>query len=319
MTFTVVRYEPSRHEALWDRWCSAAANVNATFLHTRRFLGYHKDRFDDRSVLLYQSDRLSAVVPAAVSMLARDVVDSHPGATYGGVVHAGDLGGARMIEAMDALKRHYGEQGFKTLLYKPMPWHFASMPSGDDVYALFRHDARRIGCNLACVVDLLSPGPRSERRRRGLRKALRTATVVEDMALLGEVWDIIVENLARKHDARPVHSLDEVAELAALFPESIKLRAARVEGRLEAGVVLFNTPRVWRAQYIGSSDVGYSISALDAVFDDAIAAAGSAGARYFDFGTSNAEAGRVLNDGLFRFKAEFGGGGVVHEIYALSL
>jgi lipid II:glycine glycyltransferase (peptidoglycan interpeptide bridge formation enzyme) len=61
------------------------------------------------------------------------------------------------------------------------------------------------------------------------------------------------------------------------------------------------------------------VSALDAVFDGAIIDANRAGVRYFDFGTSNEDEGAVLNEGLYRFKAEFGGGGVAHEFFELDL
>ena len=37
------------------------------------------------------------------------------------------------------------------------------------------------------------------------------------------------------------------------------------------------------------------------------------------FGTSNGEAEGRLNEGLYRFKSEFGGSGVAHETYELEL
>ena len=86
-----------------------------------------------------------------------------------------------------------------------------------------------------------------------------------------------------------------------------------------AGVVLFNSTNVWHAQYIASNEIGYSLSALDAIFESLIDVAKTSGALYFDFGTSNEQDGLVLNDGLYRFKSEFGGGGMAHEYYELVL
>jgi lipid II:glycine glycyltransferase (peptidoglycan interpeptide bridge formation enzyme) len=76
---------------------------------------------------------------------------------------------------------------------------------------------------------------------------------------------------------------------------------------------------VTRSQYIASSAAGYDVSALDAVFEEAIRHAREAGRRYFDFGTSNRSGGRELSASLYEFKQEFGGGGVVHEQYDLEL
>jgi hypothetical protein len=42
-------------------------------------------------------------------------------------------------------------------------------------------------------------------------------------------------------------------------------------------------------------------------------------ARYFDFGVSNEKQGWMLNEGLYRFKASFGAGGVAQEFYEVTL
>ena len=43
------------------------------------------------------------------------------------------------------------------------------------------------------------------------------------------------------------------------------------------------------------------------------------GKRYFDFGISTENQGHALNEGLNRFKNEFGAGGVAHEFYEWDL
>ena len=192
-------------------------------------------------------------------------------------------------------------------------------PAQDDLYALFRLGAQRIRCDLSCTIDLTNRQPLSERRRRGLKKALKTVTLSSDPALLDELWAVIAQNLLRKHDANPVHSLAELTLLKERFPQQITIHCALVDGHVEAGVVFFNSPSIWHAQYIAASEIAYNVSALDAVFDAAINKAQQADARYFDFGTSNEDGGKVLNDGLYRFKSEFGGGGVAHELWEIEI
>ena len=144
-------------------------------------------------------------------------------------------------------------------------------------------------------------------------------SVAWDTLAWSDVWQLIADNLARKHSASPVHSAEELALLHQRFPEQIRVAWASHGGTPVAAVVLFNTRQVWHAQYIASSELGYETHALDAIFDAAISRATEAGARYFDFGTSNEDAGKTLNSGLYRFKSEFGGGGVAHEFYQLNL
>jgi hypothetical protein len=312
----IIPYSAERAEA-WDAIC--ATGFCGTFLHTRRFLGYHGTRFRDASVMIYDDAKLVGVMPAAVDPNDARVVVSHPGATYGGVVHEGRLLGSQMITAWEALIAHYAGAGFERMVYRPVPHIYARQPAHDDLYALFRVGAARVRCDLNCAVDLEHRRSPSERRRRSLKKALRAVVLDTGPELLEEFYEVLQTTLEREHGVRPVHTIAELAQLQALFPEQVLVRAARVEGRVHAGVVFFNAPMAWHAQYIASSETGYSVSALDAVFDAAIEEARIARARWFDFGTSNEDAGRVLNDGLYKFKSEFGGSGVAHETYVVEL
>ncbi len=317
MSIEVVRLGPE-HERAWDEFCAGA--VNATLLHTRRFLSYHGDRFKDRSLLVLEKGKLAGVFPAAESPFDPSMVISHPGATYGGVVHQGRLFGTRMIDVLSAINEHYAKAcGYRRLQYRSVPHIYAQMPAQDDSYALFRLGAKRVRCDLSCTIDLANRAAVSERRKRGIKKSAKTVEVKRDVSFLPDLWGVIAENLARKYAAKPVHSLSELTLLRGRFPHEIVIRSALIGGKVEAGVVFFNSPPAWHAQYIAASEAAYEVSALDAVFDAAIGDAKTGGARYFDFGTSNEEAGLLLNDGLYRFKSEFGGGGTPHEHYELEL
>lgn len=316
MTVRVEIYTEARAEE-WDRFCAGA--LNATMLHTRRFLSYHGTRFKDRSILLFNDDALVGVLPAAEHPADASLVVSHPGATYGGLIHDGYLAGGRMLEAMQAITDFLRNQGCTTFQYKAVPHTYTGTPAQDDLYALFRLGATRVRCDLSSTISLADRRPRTERRRRALKKGLNQVTVEWDALAWPHVWQLIADNLARKHGATPVHSAQELALLHERFPEHIRVASARCEGTPVAAVVLFNSRHVWHAQYIASSERGYDTHALDAIFEAAIEKARDAEARYFDFGTSNEDGGKVLNVGLYQFKSEFGGGGVAHEFYQLNI
>lgn len=301
--------------AQWDTLC--AESWQGTFLHTRRFLSYHGTRFVDRSLIIVKDGRWLGLFPAAVQAGG---VCSHPGATYGGVVHAGGLQGELMIRALEAIADHCRREGASKLLYKAVPTIYHRIPAEDDLYALFRLGAKRVRCDLSSTIDLANRRRPAERRRRGQRRALAAGVrVSEAPAALGEFWMVVESNLASRHDARPVHSLPEISRLVELFPESIRLLVARIGERVVAGTLLFVTATAVHAQYIAATGEGLTLSALDAVFTAAIDLAGEAGCRWFDFGTSNEQEGRYLNEGLYTFKSEFGGGGKVYETYELEL
>src|SRR5258705_6768921 len=86
----------SGDEEEWDEFIADAPM--ATFPHSRRFLGHHGERFADQSLMLRDSrSRLLGVFPAATDPAEEGCVVSHPGITYGGVLHSGMLGGASMV------------------------------------------------------------------------------------------------------------------------------------------------------------------------------------------------------------------------------
>jgi hypothetical protein len=302
----------------WDDFVTEAPM--ATFLHSRRFLSYHGDRFADQSLLLRDSrSRLIGVFPAAIDTDEGRVV-SHPGITYGGVVHRGRVSGRAMTTAIAAIRDHYRRRGFRALRYKVVPSIYHQRPSADDVYALVNLGAQLYRCDLSCAIDLADRRERSERRRRGERKAVRhSVTVAEGSKDLDALWRILEENLAREHGVPPTHTVDEMRLLCSLFPDAISVITARLDAEVIAGVVLFETSRVLHAQYIASSLAGREVAALDAVLEHCIDRAAVSGTRFFDFGISTEEEGRVLNAGLYKFKSEFGGGGVVHEFFELEL
>ena len=310
-------YTPADAER-WDAFCAEAHG--ATFLHTRRFLSYHGDRFTDRSLIFEDGARWFGVMPAAQSPSRPDLVVSHPGITYGGVVHGGALRGEPMLGALQAACAHYAAAGYTALLYKPVPHLYHRAPAQDDLYALFRLDAKRVRCDLSSCIALAHPLPVSERRRRALKKALRAGLMLHTGAsLVDELWPVLEANLAERHGQKPVHSLAEMRLLLERFPQQISITVARLEKRAIAGTVLFIAGGVCHTQYIASNALGHEIGALDFVFDRQIQEARDMSARFFDFGNSNEDGGRSLNEGLHRFKSEFGAGGVVHEYYEIDL
>jgi hypothetical protein len=70
---------------------------------------------------------------------------------------------------------------------------------------------------------------------------------------------------------------------------------------------------------MASSPAGLDSSAVDLAIRAALELAEEEGCEYFDFGTSNEDQGRVLNDTLYWFKMSFGSGSFVHEGYDLLL
>jgi|SRR5829696_7264214 len=311
-------YEKQDAES-WERL--VAESWNGTFLHQRKFLSYHGERFQDLSLILEDGQgRIVGVFPAALNPSREDCVVSHPGLTYGGIVHAGSLRGDMMLEALQAIADAYQAAGLRFLRYKAVPYIYHRVASADDLYALFRLGAVRYRCDLSATIDLpFRPRP-SKLRRRALNKAQRAgARIALGSSYFEPFWTVLEGNLATKHGTRPVHTLEEINRLQVMFPKQIECVVGTIKDEVVAGVVLFCTPRVVHAQYIGSSALGQEAAVPTAVLEYAIEKSKEWGARYFDFGISTEDEGRRLNVGLHQFKTSFGAGAVAYEFYELDL
>lgn len=317
MSLVVRSYENGEAD-LWDSFCQDS--LQATFLHTRRFLSYHGDKFCDQSLVIEDKGKWVGLFPAAVDPDESSCIVSHPGITYGGVLHQGKLRGDRMIQAISEISRYYHSHGYQKLLYKAVPHFYHQSPAQDDLYALFRLGGLRSRCNLSCTINLDHRIQSSERRRRGLRKAVSSGLeIVKGSYHLPTFWAILTENLESKYGANPIHTLKEISHLVDQFPDHISCVCAIQSGKIVAGILLFITHTAYHAQYIASSSYGSKICALDLVFAHCIEKAKTEDRQWFDFGTSNENQGFILNNGLYKFKSEFGGGGTVYEFYELSL
>lgn len=311
----ILRYDPS----MAPRWNEFVANsANATFLHDRRYMDYHADRFMDCSlVALDAKGRVAALLPANA---CGTTLYSHQGLTYGGWLVARRHGGSPLMldlwqEALDTMR----SLGFKQLVYKPVPHIFARYPSEDDLYALWRAGARMSVCQLSSAIPLREPAVANETSRQLVRKAAEAGFIVGDDSDLEGFMAILSQRLMEAHNARPVHAPQEMRMLMDRFPENIRLVTARdSSGALAGGTIVYLCGRVVHTQYIATTEPGRRAGVMSAVIDF-VARNLSAGADYLDFGTSCEDAGRVLNAGLISQKYGMGGRPVAYTAFTLDL
>ena len=72
----------SEDMTVWDNFVMNDS-LNGTIYHTMLFLSYHKDRFIDSSIMLYDKNKLIVVFPCCK---VNEEYYSHRGSTCGGIV-----------------------------------------------------------------------------------------------------------------------------------------------------------------------------------------------------------------------------------------
>ncbi|MBP1222798.1 GNAT family N-acetyltransferase [Flavobacterium sp. 1355] len=310
--FTVKKYE-QKDFAIWNDFIGQAKN--ATFLFHRNFMEYHKDRFDDFSLLIFENQKLVAVIPANKH---GNSVHSHQGLTYGNLVYNDLARQSSIIEIFKSVLIFLNENKISKLNIKILPSIYNLKPAEEILYSLFLAEAKLIRRDSLSVIDLSQSNNLSKIRKRNFKKAASKELIIKEENNFESFWDkILIPNLYKRHNAKPVHSIEEISRLQSLFPQNIHQFNVYFEDKIIAGTTVFETETVAHCQYISKNEDENNLGALDFLFQYLIQER-FAKKRFFDFGISNENQGKNLNEGLSYWKESFGAGTIVHDFYEVE-
>ena len=313
MVFEVRRYTPEMADE-WNQF--VAQSKNGTFLFNRRYMDYHRDRFEDCSWMVYRKGRLFSLLPGNWK---GDTFVSHQGLTYGGFVMDVQATAEHICEAFERVNDVLRSERFKKVIYKPVPWIYQSLPAEEDIYALFvRCHARLIERDVSSTIFLRHRLKFTESRLSGIRKAKQNGLEVRESDDVEVFWDILSDNLRVKYDAKPVHTASEMRLLKDCFPDNIRLFMTYQGDMPMGGTILYMTPQVVHTQYISASLEGKQLGALDFLFDYLLNEMDFQ-CPYFDFGTSARNVSNEVNSSLIFQKQGFGGRSVCYDWYEYDL
>lgn len=307
MIFKVVPYQSSYH-SLWNEFVAKAKN--ATFLFDRDFMEYHNDRFDDFSLMVYKDEVLIAVLPANKNGVG---VYSHHGLTYGGIVVKNGIRMPDFTAAFKAILVYLNSQGIQELMIKEIPSFYTEQFSDEIKYLAFIMNAEVIRKDVCSVIRLDRPFTLSKSVKRDINSTRKRELEIEREGNMDIFWKNILEpNLMRKFGKKPVHSIEEIQLLKKRFPNNIFQFNVLEDQKVIAGTTLFVTNQVVHAQYISIDHVVEKTGVLDFLYS-ALIEEYSNDKLYFDFGISNENEGRNINQGLLFWKEKFGAQIVVQE------
>lgn len=313
MPIEIKKYSPE-DKTNWNQF--VGQSKNGTFLFHRDFMEYHSDRFTDNSLLFYQKSKLVALIPANKH---GEILYSHQGLTYGGLILDSEISTQAVLLLFDTLKKHLIDQGFRKLIYKTVPHIYHKQPAEEDLYALFRNEARLTGRSISSCITNPASVNYSELRKRGIKKAIANNLSINETSDYSAFWQILDQNLLSKYNVKPVHSLEEISFLNQRFPDNIRLfEVLKKDKTVLGGCVIFEMPQIAHVQYISANEEGREIGALDYLFDQLLTKV-FVNKLYFDFGISTEKNGTILNEGLISQKEGFGAKGIVYDMYELEL
>jgi hypothetical protein len=311
-SLTVKQYT-KKDFTLWNNFVAEAKN--ATFLFHRDFMDYHQDRFEDASLMVFKGAQLVAVLPA--NSLG-DVVYSHQGLTYGGFVFGDKMKLNLALKVFRATLFYLHDKKIKTFQIKMMPSIYFNSFSQEINYGLFIANASLIRRDTLSILDLQKEYKFSKDRRQCIRRGIKNNLEIREEINFELFWnEILIPNMNKKHQVKPVHSLEEIMLLQQKFPKNIRHFNVYQKDKIVAGTTIFVTPNVIHPQYISGNSAKNELGSLDFLYHHLITEVFKA-YPYFDFGPSNENQGKNINEGLLFWKESFGTKTVIQDFYEVE-
>ena len=278
-------------------------------------MDYHKDRFEDFSLLIYKGERLYALLPANIN---DDVVYSHQGLTYGSFVLQDSAKLKSTFLAFKEVLKFLFEERIKKLDIRIIPTFYNSLPSDELEYILYKAEASLVKRDMILLIDYQNKLRFQKNRREGINKAKRKGLLVKVDGDYEKFWnEILIPNLKEKYNTSPVHSLNEIKLLAARFPNHIKQVNVYQDDKIVAGTTVFLTKNVVHPQYISGNQNKNELGSLDLLMNDVFDHF-KEGRNYFSFNTSSEENGKLLNEGLLFWKESCGARPLIFDNYEIN-
>lgn len=277
-------------------------------------MDYHKERFEDCSLLVFKGEQLVGILPANK---VGNTIYSHQGLTYGGLVLQFNIKFRDVLDIFKSVLEWMHTNSFNFFELKLLPSIYHKIPSDEISYLLFKAQANLERRDILSVVN--PKGLKlSKDRKSGIKRGGKLELSVKEANDFELFWNqILIPNLKLKHDTQPVHTLEEITHLKSQFPNYIRQFNVYLGHEIVAGTTIFETERVAHSQYISGNSEKNTLGSLDflhhflltEVFYDK---------PYFDFGISNENQGQNINEGLLYWKEGFGARSQTQSFYRIE-
>lgn len=277
---------------------------------------YHKDRFDDQSLLVYKDTGLVAIFPANSK---NQIMYSHQGLTYGGFIFENDADTTLIKEVYSLVIDYLKSNHIKTLVIKPLP----VMYNVTGIANIWEHQKNCISIkqHIVLALDYKSNYKIHKTKLKRFRKLENSNFKIKSGKQEFEpFWNtVLIQRLKDKHEASPVHSLNEIQQLKSVFENEIQQYNIYLGSEILAGITIFDKGLVVKSQYAMATAQGERLYALDMLFVHLIYKFRDDKRHYFSMGTVNNHSSIGFSKGMMKQKQELGCTTYLQDIYKLTL
>ena len=183
---------------------------------------------------------------------------------------------------------------------------------------MFLLNAKVIRKDVLSVNDLTKPFFITKTRRESIHRGKKNNLIIKEESNFELFWNqILIPNLKQKHQAKPVHTVEEIMNLQQHFPKNIRHFNVYYNDEIVAGTTIFITDKVAHPQYISGNEKKNELGSLDYLYHYLITEVFS-DKNYFDFGPSHEENGMKINSGILFWKESFGAKTTIQSYYEVT-
>ena len=225
MSIVIKKYDQSDNK-IWDDFVKSSSN--GTIFHLRSFLSYHIDRnFKDHSLIFKKSKSILAIFPAAkININNKNILYSHPGASYGGFVYD-EISYEDADEMVKLMDKYCLDHFFHKIFLIPTPIIYDSKTNETINYLLHWNKYEIVEYYISSIIQInknkKSLSYLNKRKKRYIQNYISNKDLtIKKSNNYHEFYPILLKN-KQKHNVTPTHSLEELIKLNELFPGKLTL------------------------------------------------------------------------------------------------
>jgi hypothetical protein len=184
--------------------------------------------------------------------------------TFGGVISGNRMKTPQMLEIFESLIIFARENSLKKIVYKTVPHIYHWHPSEEDLYALFRNEARLIRRDVSTTIRLRERLSLSKGRKWTINQSRKTESKYTRV-LTSRLYAARSRSFGGEIQRRAGSHGGGDAVACRTVSENIKLFGAFADGEMLAGTIVYASTSVAHAQYMAACEAGKQAFALDAV------------------------------------------------------
>lgn len=312
----------------WDNFIMKDS-INGTFLHSRNFLNYHKNKFKDHSLIIKKNTSIVAVIPGCeVIKGGKKIFYSHQGSTFGGLVINRVYNNIIHIDSsVSILDKYLREQDFDKVVLKNTSEIFCNDNTSLLEYFYFKYGYKNYK-ELSLYIDFekydsMIENNFSASKRRDLKYSLKynmQFKILKTDSEINDFYKLLVLSLIN-HNTKPVHSLEELIDFKnSRLSDTVKFYGVYYKDNIIAGSMVFNfNNTVFHTQYLASNPSYSNYYPMNFLNYNLIREAYINNFRFFSFGINTEDQGNILNTPLAQFKEGFGTVGSINRTYYKEL